>query len=351
MNGKFNSSDEIGIDPTTIEVIDTLDLDAPTEVTPAQAKKNKGKDLLTKILFTFGVLVLMGGVSFGIYFYLDLGSKKAKEKEASFKLDSKEVFVGQELSSSVFDYGDFAKVDVSGCTLDLSRVDTSVAGEYPYSMICDGAKYSAKITVIEKADFIVKTNVVYKSSLDTLNVNDFIEAKGKNYVYSFANQDEALNNLTEPGGPYIVDINVTDEKGKEGKIPTYLYVTSTNVANYLKCTSKETSTDNGFSYTISDVMVFDTLRNNLNAPLRLYNFEKLDEDTYFRYLLEIKDGKLNIDNVEGYVIRDDTNHILRLLVDVDNFIIEGDLGESLPNSYSAIKELYEEKGYTCSNKM
>ena len=93
MNEKeyFKANDDgIGIDPTMMPVIESLDV-LPAETKPeekANGKKNKKKkgklptpnpdkkprDLIKKILFTVVVLLLMAGVSFGVYYYLSLGT-------------------------------------------------------------------------------------------------------------------------------------------------------------------------------------------------------------------------------------------------------------------------------------
>ena len=79
----FQANDDgIGIDPTMVSVIETLDV-LPKEEIPNKPK-NKGRsktpnpdkkpgDLLKKILFTIVILALMAGVSFGVYYYLSLG--------------------------------------------------------------------------------------------------------------------------------------------------------------------------------------------------------------------------------------------------------------------------------------
>ena len=82
-NGYLNSNgDNIGIDPSVVPVIESLDF-TPGETytenkTVKKVKTNKSNDdkgpsLIKKILFTLVVLALMAGVAFGVYYYLSLG--------------------------------------------------------------------------------------------------------------------------------------------------------------------------------------------------------------------------------------------------------------------------------------
>ena len=56
MNGGFQTSrDEIGIDPTTVEIVDSLDVESnngnPNNSSDPNHKKGRAKSLMIKILF------------------------------------------------------------------------------------------------------------------------------------------------------------------------------------------------------------------------------------------------------------------------------------------------------------
>lgn len=348
MNNSFksNNSEDIGIDPTTVEVIDVLDLDGSIAPNPNPAKppKSKGKDLLTKILFSFGVLVLMIGVSFGIYFYLNMGKKKAGETK-SFNLENQKVYVGATLSDSVFDYGDFEKVDVTGCSIDKSKVDTSTPGEYEYSMVCDGAKYTAKIEVVQKFEFEVTTKVIYKALGATITPNEFVDSE-KVYTYSFANEDNVNDLLYETGGPYKIEINISSDNGKQGKVYSYLFVTDSVSANYLNCSMATSSSS--FRYNRTDTFSFDSFRNNLNVPSRIYTFYDLTEEEYLKYVNDIEDGNLTVGDIKGYALRDDKNNRISILTATSNSEINNEAGEEVTQSYNDIEEYYTAKGFKCT---
>ena len=72
MNGGFQTGrDDIGTDPTTVEVVDVLDLDNSntnqTNNNENPNNKGKAKSLVKKILLAFFILLLMALVAFGVY--------------------------------------------------------------------------------------------------------------------------------------------------------------------------------------------------------------------------------------------------------------------------------------------
>lgn len=352
MNNSFksNNSEDIGIDPTTVEVIDVLDLgNGSTPGNPNQNKeksKSKGKELLTKILFAFGVLLLMGIVAFGVYFYLNLGKKKTNENQ-SFKLENQRVYVGAELSDSVFDYGDFSKIDVSGCSIDKSKVDTSTPGEYEYSMVCNGSKYTAKITVIEKFDFEVTTKVVYKNMGSTISASDFIEGK-EDYKYAIINEAAILDKLYTTGGPYVVEISLTDAEGKKGTAYSYLYITESVPVNYLKCELSNEENEN-YKYSKQDTLVYDSFRNYLDAPSRIYTLNNLTDEEYLTLVNSIKPGgEIEASGFKGYAIRDDQNMVFSILSPVTTDEINAEAKTTITRNYTEAENYYKNKGYICT---
>ena len=72
---------EIGTDPTMVDVIETLDVPVPEKkIEPKNENKQNNNDkkpekkgsFIKNLLFIILVLALMGGVAFGVYYYLRL---------------------------------------------------------------------------------------------------------------------------------------------------------------------------------------------------------------------------------------------------------------------------------------
>ena len=228
MNGNYHlNQDDIGIDPTTVAIVDTLD-DTPKlkqeEVKPVIANEpKKKKPFFKKLALILGTVALMGGVAFGVYFYLNTGKRKALSKP-KFILNNFNVYLGSTLSDSIFDYGDFADIDVSGCKLDTSGVNTNKTGSYEYSMTCDKVKYTGNIYVIKKYDFEITANVLYKTSDDVLIASEFMKGSNDN-IYTIRDNN-VTSYLYKPGGPYYIEITLENEKENlKDSSSSVLYVT------------------------------------------------------------------------------------------------------------------------------
>lgn len=353
MNGGYQTSrDEIGIDPTTVEIVDSLDSDSSNSKSGtsnnqgSNNKKDRIKALFTKILFALGILTLMGLVAFGIYFYLNLGKKKVDE-HPKFILDDKEIYIGTKLSDSLLDYGNFADIDISGCTLDTSGVDINKVGTYEYSMMCDGSKYTGKITVIDKYDFEVTANVMYKTSDDVLIASEFITGS-EDYTYTIKDND-VTNYLYSPGGPYYIELAIENEKEKtKGNVSSVLYVTETSARSFLTCTSPIKGGDNGenLNYRIVDTFAFDNFKNYLHVPSRIYTFENVPVEKYVELISNINNGKIELGSLNGYALRDDSNSLFRIVDEIDADTFESEL-EDVELTYDEIKKYYEDKNYIC----
>ncbi len=353
MNGGFQTGrDDIGTDPTTVEVVDVLDLDNSntnqTNNNENPNNKGKAKSLVKKILLAFFILLLMALVAFGVYFYLHLGKKKVAEKP-KFVLDDKTVYVEAELSKSIFDYGDFSSVDISGCTLDTSKVNTKIKGEYEYSMICDGDKYTGKITVVDKYDFEITANVLYKTSSDVLIASEFM-TDSHNYTYNLKDKN-VTDYLYTPGGPYYVELEAEDKEDKDkdkGTVSSIMYVTEAKARNFLTCTSDSQKLEEPqeLTYYITDVFAFDSFRNYLHVPSRIYVFDDLIVDEYITLINTIENGTITLGDITGYALRDDSNNVLRIAVEFTDEMLN-DETDNIRLTFNNIKKHYEDNKYTC----
>jgi len=351
----FQANDDgIGIDPTMVSVIETLDV-LPKEEIPNKPK-NKGRsktpnpdkkpgDLLKKILFTIVILALMAGVSFGVYYYLSLGTKRPTAK---FTLEDKVIFIGGILPTSVIDYGDFSTIDVSECSLNTKNVNVNQPGEYVYVITCGKSSASAKIIVKEKQVFAIESKFVYKTVGDEVEPSEFIKAEGDNYQVSFVNPDDVQNNLLTIGGPYVIDLKVVNEKSEETIVSALLYVISEDVNLYLTCNSNM-QTAGGYDFVITDKIAFDDSKENLGISIRTHSYSFSLDTEYETMKNAINGGRLIINGNEGYALIDNVNMQLKIVSILSNEVLGSEYGSELPKAYNDINSYYRNtKKYSCS---
>ena len=152
---------EIGTDPTMVDVIETLDVPVPEKkIEPKNENKQNNNDkkpekkgsFIKNLLFIILVLALMGGVAFGVYYYLRLAKNNENNVNVTpaFNLNKMQINEGDEIPQSLSEYGDFSKIDISNCKLDTSEVKNNVPGNYTYYVMCNGPKYSESFVVKSK---------------------------------------------------------------------------------------------------------------------------------------------------------------------------------------------------------
>ena len=359
MNNIFPSeASDIGTDPTTVEVIDSLDV-LPAEKPNDDGKpKPKGKksttpnpdkkphETLKKVIFIIAVLLLMAGVAFGVYYYLSLGTKNKQKK--AFTLKDIQLYVGSTVSKNITDYGDFSNIDLSTCLINgLDSVDTSTVGTFEYSVTCNSTKHTAKIEIIEAEEISFTTRIIYKGTNDIPAVNDFISTETE---YNLLTDEEKLKNyLKSEGGPYGINMNVSHESGKEKEAYAVLYVIKSTPAINLLCTSKEINKNN-YEYSVTDYFVFDDSRNNLGYSLRIYNYKFSEQSDFDNAILNVMDNKISIDNHEDYFIMDTLTNTISIVTKLSDNTLKAEYKNTFPTTYAAINSYYTNtKNYTCSN--
>lgn len=358
MNNGYSgsSNDNIGIDPTTINTIDTLDdsLFVPTNPNNDNKKTPKEKliDLIKKIFFVIVILAIMGGISFGLYYYLSLGNKnKGNGNNApTFVLNDVEVVVDTPLSSNILDYGDFSSLDLTDCTINTQGVDNTKVGEYDYYVLCDSTKYTAKIKVIDEPRFIINTKLVTKQVGETTYVKDFIETK-ENYAFVYVDEVEVNNYLKTPGGPYLINIKAVNEDNHEEFVTAVLIVISENPKFYLTCKSPSMIYDNNESikFIQIDKLAFNATNENMNVSIRNYEYTFTEYQAYNNAKKTIVDGKITLGDVEGYAVFSDETMTINNIVTLKKETLDKEYGSTFPTSYGDINNYYKTtKKYTCS---
>lgn len=340
-----SNGDNIGIDPSSIPVIESLDV-MPSEPGSNNLKNKNSNEkqkpsLIKKILFTIVVLLLMGGVSFGVYYYLSLGTKNASK--INFSISDRVVFVNETLSNSIMDYGEFNSVNITQCSLDTSKVDTSKTGVYSYYVTCGTMKKEAKITVQEKITFDVAAKAIYKIVDNEVKASEFIDTDRDEYELTFVDETTVNSYLENEGGPYLVGIKVKNEKGQETVVNSLLYVLPEKAKLYLTC-----SKDND-EYTITDKFAVNYDSKNMNYSLRFYKYTYDIESDYETSKNLIEDGKLTIGDHTGYALIDNVNKTIRIVDKLTGDKLDSEYGATFPLTYSEIKGYYKDiKNYSCS---
>ena len=172
---------EIGTDPTMVDVIETLDVPVPEKkIEPKNENKQNNNDkkpekkgsFIKNLLFIILVLALMGGVAFGVYYYLRLAKNNENNVNVkpAFNLNKMQINEGDEVPQSLSEYGDFSKIDISNCKLDTSEVKNNVPGNYTYYVMCNGSKYSESFVV--KKDLMLQHILIIQLKENNLILKD-----------------------------------------------------------------------------------------------------------------------------------------------------------------------------------
>lgn len=351
MNNNFiHDNNSIGTDPTLIETIDSLDvLPGGTSENPNDKKKKyktkdpdkKGNDIIKKIIFVVVIIALMAGVAFGLYYYLSLGTKK--KNTVNFTLDNISIGVNEELSKNVIDYGNFSTVDISTCSLNINDVNVSEVGTYNYSVTCKSTTRTAQIIVENNSTIEGETLLVFKNTGDTVEAKEFINSD-REYEISFENEDEVKSALNMSGGPYLVNLKLS-ENGSEKSVSSALYVMKSTPKMFLSCTSNIIDD----KYTITDKMAFDDDGNDLNVKVRIYTYSYPED--YESKVSEIVDGKITIDDHEGIALTNSNDRTISIVNLLSQTTLNSEYGSSFPDKYNPINNYYRTtKNYTCSIK-
>ena len=349
-NGFIHDNNSIGTDPTLIETIDSLDVlpGGANDNSKGKKKKSttkdpdkKGNEVIKKIIFVVAILVLMGGVAFGVYYYLSLGTKK--KNTVNFTLDDIKIGLNEELSKNVIDYGNFSTVDISTCSLNISNVNVSEVGTYNYTVTCKKSTRTAKIIVENDPGIDGETLLVFKNTGDTAEAAEFISSDNE-YEVSFEDEEKVKSALNMSGGPYLVNLKVSNN-GSEKTITSALYVMKTAPKMFLSCKSDVIDD----KYTITDKMAFDDDGNDLNMKVRTYTYS-FPED-YETKVSEIVDGKITIDDHEGIALTNSNDKTISIVSLLSQTTLNTEYGSSFPSKYNAINNYYRTtKNYTCSIK-
>ena len=118
----------------------------------------------------------MGGVAFGVYYYLRLAKNNDNANNTNenlFILSNMESYVNGTISQNINDYGNFSKVDITSCILDVSKVDITKEGEYTYFVTCNNEKKSKYNKAIKE---------YYDGDEEAYSKNDFFDDNWSEFI-------------------------------------------------------------------------------------------------------------------------------------------------------------------------
>ena len=322
------------VNPTKVENIG---------VVPPANENEKKKKPMNKFLFILLIVVLIAGVAFGVYYFLNISKNNVK-------LTTKEITIGigETIPDDVKSYASSISGNTNLCSVNIRNVNPLAIGEYKVTITCNNKTYETKVIVGDKTAPQVELNTVFKKVGTSVKVEDFVKSctDPSNCKTSFFNTDEVNNYLQTVGGPYNVQIVAEDDNGNKETYVTELYVTSDDIFLFLGCTSNE---EEVLNYNAKKVTsdIFAISRNEfafLNVARRDYIYTFSDEAEY-KQVIGNKNVTITFDNVTGYALYDDENKQLTIATDLSMDTLNSENNNAFPTNYSDIQELYKNKGY------
>lgn len=352
---------EIGTDPTMVDVIETLDVPVPEKkIEPKNENKQNNNDkkpekkgsFIKNLLFIILVLALMGGVAFGVYYYLRLARNNENNVNVTpaFNLNKMQINEGDEVPQSLSEYGDFSKIDISNCKLDTSEVKNNVPGNYTYYVMCNGSKYSESFVVKSKdgSDEPIAPTVTKRLNVTTyfnytikgeqLNIERLISSDD-NLTFEFANKEKYKEDMYNIG-LQKVEIKAVDSENNENTYYAFVYVVNEEPKMKFKCVSPNNS--------LKDVILFNKNKENMYNSVRMYEYTYNDTE-YSNIIETINNGTIKINENEGNAILDYQNKKITILKDLPKETLDSEYGGSFPLTYSEVSNYYRNSlKYTCS---
>ena len=349
---------EIGTDPTMVDVIETLDVPVPEKkIEPKNENKQNNNDkkpekkgsFIKNLLFIILVLALMGGVAFGVYYYLRLARNNENNVNVTpaFNLNKMQINEGDEIPQSLSEYGDFSKIDISNCKLDTSEVKNNVPGNYTYYVMCNGSKYSESFVVKSKdgSDEPVTPTVTKRLNVTTyfnytikgeqLNIERLISSDD-NLTFEFANKEKYKEDMYNIG-LQKVEIKAVDSENNENTYYAFVYVINEEPKMKFKCVSPNNS--------LIDEIIFNKNKENMNNSVRMYEYTYNDTE-YSNIIETINNGTIKINE---NAILDYQNKKITILKDLPKETLDSEYGGSFPTTYSEVSNYYRNSlKYTCS---
>lgn len=354
-NMPSNMGSSIGQDPGGISLgsVNNNGFVEPTKVEDIGAvppKQEKPKRPMNKVLFTIIIVLLIGAVAFGVYYYLNLGSSKVSVTVKDVTLG-----LGETLSDDINDYATITGGGASTCKKDINNINTNALGDYNFTITCGEDVYSGTVHIVDKTAPTAQLKTVYKVlNTDTIAVDDFVTSctDPSNCAYSFTNEETVKSYLQTAGGPYNVGITLTDDENNSKEVNAILYVSPTEITAIRSCTSLDSEIA-GFSgsMTTTDNLVLGLTENGLGylgISQRIYTYKFSNNDDYLQIISD-KPETMTFNNISGLAQYDDENNTLKIATDLDVSTLDTEAGGTFDRTYNGLKNFYSQKNYTCIN--
>ena len=331
----FESSSTIGTTPP---------LSLEPEVQP-QKKTNK-------TLFIIIVLVVLVGVGFGTFYvlkYTNLVNKKVAK--VSIVPKNIEVYLGAELPQNNNEYATVTGTDISSCTVDKTKVDTSKVGEYKYTITCGETHREGTVTVTEGGELTVELKQVVKKINDPLEAKEFA-VDSTDLTFEFVEEETVKANLGT-AGTYPVKLKVTDKYSRTKEVEGELVVVEYSIKGYLICSKEEDMAAIGAKKTTAERFAIADI-NGTNSN----DFANMAyEDATFTYTSDVNyqnlktkyntDKTVTIDTYSGAATFDDNAKSITFSKDLVISELENTIGKDNLAKYGTIRSYYEGQGYSC----
>ncbi len=329
-------------EPIKVESIGSI---PPENTMPADS--GKAKKPLNKVVFVIIIVVLIAAVAFGVYYFLSVSSGPR------VSLKSVTIGVGESLSDDVADYADISGDTDNTCVLNTRNVDTSTIGEYSFTITCGDDVYTGTLNVSDVSAPVVALNTVYKAIGSTVDISDFVESctDPSDCTVSFVDESAINDYLSTAGGPYDVEINVSDSVGNEAVVVAQLYVTAYSIRWFwVWSTTSEEVTGYQATKTTSDYLPIGyidigTELAYLGVSQRIYTYVFTDSEEYYSVVGD-KETTIDFDGISGYASYSDEDLTFQIKTDLSSSTLNQEAGGSFPTYYASIRTYYESLGYT-----
>ncbi len=314
----------------------------PISLDKEQAPKKKPNTALFVIL----ILALLGALGFGVYYVLNYTNLIKNNSQVSVVVNNVEVKVGDTLSTNIDDYAKISGTDSKNCSLDISEVDVSTAGNYSFKVTCGENVKTGIVVVTDDSELVVNTKTVYKTKGSTLEASEFILNADSNLTYSFVNEDEVSTAINGDYGTYTVKILAVDANDKNVTVEANLVVMQYDVKGTLICTSNEQNVDSTMKMTVANTFVIVDDGNNGfgNISSEIHTFIFTDEMAYNTY--KEQGSSVTINEVTGVPVFDDSNLTIKITNEKD---ASSEYESSVLQNYGSIRSYFTDTlGYTCS---
>lgn len=241
----------------------------PTPSKGGKQKKEKGqKKINTPLLITL-ILVLLAGVGYGVYYFLNSAKPKASI-QPNLSLWEK----GETLPQNASDYGIIAGVDASSCTVDNSKIKIDELGKYEYSISCPGIQnpVTGMVDVKDNKGPEVELKELVITPNGSVSLEDFIvsckDASIENgCTVKQSEEEDPLDEIIATTGTHTLTLIVEDDSENKTVVKATLKVDENAPQSTFSCTSAIESE--------TKATVTENIEYGITAENKIYNVQKI----------------------------------------------------------------------------